>query len=160
MKSVPGLAVCIPWLVPPTQECNAKSQCNAEHNVCNAIQWRIMKDDDGVLLYNTHIEVGVAPLCPCTLTDPDSWQLSTSTPTSCPGPLIPQGWREKILLDKLALARFQPSAIQGVQCGHFLPSFQSTAETSETVSACGHLRDGTLCSILNLLNIGGKKCLI
>ena len=94
VKSVPGLAVCIPWLV-PTQECYAKSQCNAEHKVCNAIQWRIMKDDDGALLYNTHIEVGVAPLCPCTLTDPDSWQLSTSTPASCPPSpsFIPQGWR-------------------------------------------------------------------
>ena len=131
VKSVPGLAVWIPWLVPPIQECNAKSQCNAEHNVCNAIQWRIMKDDDGALLYNTHIEVGVAPLCPCTLTDPDSWQLSTSTPTSCPGPLIPQVWKKIWHLPDFS---HMPCKVC-VQSGHFLSSFPSTAKTSENMSA-------------------------
>ena len=103
---------------------NAKSQCIAEHiSMCitaqyNALKCKILEYDDGVLsltVDNTHIEVGVALLCPCTLTDPDSWQLSTSTPTSCPPhTLTPQGWKHFPLDTTLAVARFQPSAMQWI----------------------------------------------
>ena len=82
-------------------QCNAMSQCLAEHNVYNALHCRYMKQDGcfqwctmyTIQIHNVHcrdIEVGATLLCPCTLTDPDSWQLSTSTPTSCPS--TPQPW--------------------------------------------------------------------
>ena len=115
------------------------SQCLAEHNVYNALHCRYMKQD-GCFQWCTMYSAQISRLArPCCVPAPSRIQ----TPDNCPPQLLPHAplppnhdpRMETFFWDKLALAGFQPSAMQGVCNMDFLPSFSLTPEASENMPA-------------------------